>query len=543
MSHHQNCIYSFVNQLIERGLQHVIICPGSRNAPLIQAFLKHDIQHFSVIDERSAGFVALGMAQKLQQPVGVICTSGTAAANLIPAAIEAYYSGIPLLLLTADRPQELIDQWDGQCIRQNGLFANHIAGEYTTPDTYLDPLQFRIIADNAYSTCFHPDGGPVHVNIPIKEPLYEEINEIPEPIKHAQNQQLKSDDEDLKSLKKLIDNNRNILVLNGANFEFLSKNEALESPLPILSDIISNRKQFENVRGWDAMISCKPKDVESLKPNLLITTGRSNISKSLKQFLQANPPDFHVHLSLFELIGDPFKTKPTRLKILEGDFLTLLKHVEKEDNYLKQWQGFSNRFGQQRELLESGDWNELQAVQKILEKLPSTSTLHLGNSMPVRYASLVSERTDLTCYGNRGTSGIDGSTSTSVGASLVSTEINTLLTGDISFFYDLNGLWNNQLPPNLNIVVLNNGGGQIFNLLEGPEKIPESLPYQTTVHERSVKMAASEFGLKYLCADNFIDLEQCLDELNNVEKATVLEIKTNPESNKAFYRRFKNIEI
>jgi len=541
MSKLQNCIQSFVEQLTKVGLEHVVICPGSRNGPLIQAFLSQKIQHHSVIDERSAGYVAMGMAQQVQKPVAVVCTSGTAAANLIPASIEAYYSGIPILLITADRPPELIDQWDGQCIRQVGLFSNHISGEYSCPDEYSNPENFQQIAMDAYAQCFSPNGGPVHINVPLREPLYNRAVEHNTPLDVPNLPPHKSEEKHLEQLKHALASYDNVLLVNGANF-VSGTPEATDWSIPVLSDIVSNRKAIENIPHWDALLNGKNGNLADLKPDLLISTGRATVSKSLKQFLREYKPQKHLHLSLFDFVGDPFKSNPEVLKIVESDLWKLLSELEDRNGFKNNWLNNSKAFQQN---LPTGNqsWNEMEAVQEILELLPKSSIVHLSNSMAVRYASFVLNRPDLELFCNRGTSGIEGCSSTAVGASLVTQKQVTLISGDISFFYDINALWQNELPHSLKIVVLNNGGGEIFNLIEGPANIPEAIPFQTTPHQRSAKTAASEFGLNYFCASDYMELNHALSEWQQSKLACILEIKTNPKRNKEFYTQFKNIEI
>lgn len=540
MSSLQNCIQAFVDQLVVCGLKHAVICPGSRNAPLIQALLNQNITCHSVVDERSAAFMCLGMAQELAEPVAVVCTSGTALANIIPASIEAYYSGIPMLILSADRPQYLIDQWDGQCIRQNGLLSQHIAAEYNTPENYESWEPFIGIAKEAYSKCIHPNGGPVHINLPFHEPLYSRATDRKSDLTQHELPNYQSKEEDLQKLQVKLKHYSNLLVLNGTNFPMSIASE--EYDFPILSDLLSNRKELENIAYWDAFIS-DSEACKNLQPDLLITTGRSTVSKSLKLFLRKFKPKEHLHISLFNRVGDPFQSSPQRLHISDNDFWQTIGAAKPKNEQLMLWQEFSNKAAQKIQNFERDSWNELQAVQDVLLQIPAKSKIHLSNSMAVRYASFVLARTDLICAGNRGTSGIDGCTSTAMGSALVSSNLNVLITGDISFFYDINGLWQRTLPKNILVIVLNNGGGEIFNLINGPSTIEEALPYQLTPHERSIKTAASEFGFGYLCANDYQSLQQCLNTAFDANSAQILEIKTNPNINKAFYERFKSIKI
>lgn len=537
MSKLQHCIQSFISQLETCGLKHAVISPGSRNAPLIQALTKSNIKLHSSVDERSAAFVAMGLALKTQNPVAVVCTSGTAAANFIPASIEAYYTGIPLLILTADRPPELIDTWDGQCIRQKGLFANHIQAEFETPDNYEQANEFAQIAANAFASAQSPNAGPVHVNVPLREPLYKKSDEEPISIKPKTSHENLSVSDDLDILTQELSKHDRILLVNGANHSPSNVSSA-EFVFPVISDIISNRLHLANVPFADAaLMSAEAKS--ELQPDLLITTGKMVLPKALKKMLRKHPPKKHFHIGFDDFVGDTYSTKPQRLEIKEEDLVRNCSELNPSKHYLRSWQDLSGKFQQEMASWPTDEWNEILAVQKIIGALPSDSVLHLANSMSVRYASLLSNRKDIWYHSNRGTSGIDGCTSTAVGYAVTDERPVTLITGDIAFFYDLNGLWMNNLPQNLRIVVLNNGGGEIFNLIDGPANFEEALPYQITRHERSIKRVAEEFGLDYLCAQSFAELHASLDSLNQSNKAVILEVKTEAKLNKEFYQRFK----
>ena len=487
-----------------------------------------------MVDERSAGYMALGMAKQSGQAVAVICTSGTAAANYLPSSIEAYYSGVPVVYITADRPPELIDQWDGQCIRQKGLFGQHIKAEYETPADYKEVSQYSHLARLAFETCMSADPGPVHINVPLRKPIYQRPDQSPELLPVQPVNTPSNNESDLKILQNSLKTNQRILLINGMNLpdNFLPKTHI--TSIPILSDIVSNRNEQQNIPLWDGMLTGSVTLNSDLKPDLLITTGKMVLSKTLKQYLRKHKAHTHLHVGFEYMVGDPFGTSPVQLRISEASLLQELNKTEADHDYMNTWLKRSSDYKETMAKWPTNVWNEMLITQRILGWIPDKSVLHLANSMSVRYASFVNIRTDLTIFSNRGTSGIDGCTSTAIGSALQTEKPTVLLTGDIAFFYDINGLWLNELPSNLLIIVLNNGGGDIFNLIDGPGLISESVSYQVTPHQRTIEKVASEFGLNYFCAGSFEELHKCLDQLKHFSAAGVLEIKTNPKKIKSF---------
>jgi len=544
----QKAVNSLVSHVINHGIRHVIICPGSRNAPLTLSFTRNSQAIcYSLVDERSAAFTALGMAVALNYPVAIVCTSGTAVLNLYPAICEAYYSQIPLLILTADRPPELIDQWDGQCIHQTSIFEKHSLGSFT-----FNPLKPKQLDLNmAISLCSFPKKGPVHINIPLAEPLYEGKNkpfdfEMLEPISVQQAS-------NLNSFPKP-HNYKKILLLAGADIggQRLSKPiEALvnSNRVAVITDIISGLHPYQTTPNWDAFLSiASDTDKAVLKPELLITIGKFTISKGLKKFLKQYKPIKHWHITSNHSIADPFETKP---KEIICDEILFLNHLLTEsdsfdETYNESWQKAGSMAGIFiKRFFEKATFNEFSAVNEISKILPTNTFLQVANSMPIRYISFLSEHLkNIQIYCNRGTSGIDGSTSTAAGFSIIQNKLTVLLTGDLSFFYDVNGLWNLYLKSNFKIIVLNNGGGGIFRLIEGPHDLPERETYFSTASKRSCKKLAAEFNFAYYKAHDFSILQTELHTmLNEPNKPGILEIFTDPQKNIKFYKAFKSISF
>lgn len=545
-------IYNIAEICAQKNVNNVILSPGSRCAPLTIAFARHPkIKEKTFSDERSAAFIALGMAQYTQETVALLCTSGTASLNYAPAITEAYYQHVPLLVLTADRPPEWIDQRDGQTIRQRNIYQNHIKGSYELPvDISHEDAQWqikRIISEAINLSQEHPKG-PVHINIPLREPFYPKEKivfdsnvKIIEKLKAS----AKLDASVWKILQKEADNYNNILLVAGQE-----QNEKLRSILlnrqeiPIISDCISNVQSENSIYLHDIIFSKNnAKNHAHLKPDLLITYGKSVISKNIKSFIRANKPMTHWHIQELGEVADTYQSLTKIIPVSINEFTQNIALKSKE--YLKKWQDEESKaLIYQQTFFQKAPFGEFKAIHQILETIPKKSNLHLANSMTVRYANFFPNTKNLHVFANRGTSGIDGSTSTTVGTALVSEEINTLITGDLSFFYDRNALWNNYVPANLRIVVLNNHGGGIFRMIEGPTQQQELEPYFITKQTLRVENTAKDFNLAYQFCTNENEVNDALTTFfEESETAKILEIESNTQINTEIFKNFKSYGV
>ena len=455
-----------------------------------------------------------------------------------------------MLVITADRPPELIDQWDGQTIHQNGVFGKHIKASYTLPDSYDAPDIFSQTTLKAFDDSINGLQGPVHINVPLREPLYAAINDNFEyPVidfKSIQSQPLV---EGVEALVTAFSSAKKILVFNGAGKrdDVLSITfKTINNKAVILSDVVSNRHSAGNVQYWDFLLSKKEDAiVEELKPDILITTGTSTVSKNLKLFLRKNKPQYHFHISPTGEIADPFQTQP---QLVQGDITQVLASLnwnEKDSDYCQQWNNWDKRIESlNTSYFAQAPFCEFSAVKNVLSYLPQQSQLQLANSMAVRWANLLGVKKQLVAvHSNRGVSGIDGCTSTAVGAAFASPqETVTLITGDVAFFYDSNALWNKFAPANLRIIVLNNSGGGIFRLIDGPGQMPELGEFLETKHTRNARLLCEDMGVEYSSANNFeqltVELEKFYQPAN---KPKVLEVFTDAETNTKIFKEYKGL--
>ena len=521
------------------GVRHAVLSPGSRNAPLSISFARNSkIKKWIIPDERSASFIALGIAQKSKEPVVLCCTSGTALLNYYPAIAEAYYREIPLIVLSADRPEDLIDQRDGQTIRQFQVLKNHVKASFQLPlitnDNLAEEYEEKLI--NGLQILSDLPGRPVHLNIPFQEPFYP---------KAGQALNFKSIETKLSSIKEeafgsnSIDfEGKKVLILIGqmTNEPQLDRALAhLSDQVPIIKSPLSN-VMANGIDHVDLFIQ----DQEELKPEILITSGLSVLSKKLKNYLRTCKPDLHFHLDPAGVKVDTFQTNPQLLKLDLATFLSQSDLSAADTDYVLKWKNHSDTTKRSiDEYIRKADFSECTASYSVLNALPNSIDLHVSNSMPVRYLDIFGTG-DLTVWSNRGTSGIDGCTSTAYGTSLVSKNLNVLLTGDLAFLYDRNAFFHNYTATNLRVIVFNNQGGGIFRLIDGPSKLPELEEYFETRHNRTAEYICLENKIAYHTASDEVELKEKLNDFfEPSSQPKLLEIFTDPIINEHVFKNLK----
>ena len=536
----------------QKGIRLAIICPGSRNAPLTLAFARHpDIACYSVPDERSAAFIGMGMALKTKNPVVLICTSGSAALNFAPAVAEAFFANIPLLILTADRPPEWIGQQDGQTIYQNNVYGKHVKKSFTFPDKLDDVSVAKTclqLVDSAVNATMEYPSGPVHINVPVREPFYPGQNEFitfNKNILTTDLEQFKEIELDNDTIQE-ISNYVRIIVVAGQDYLDHNLSSVLSEfsnkfKIPIVADVISNLHEVAGAITTQDLFLKKQETQERLSPDLLITFGKSVISKNLKLFLRKSKPD-HWHI---QLAGEAANTFLSLKKVVRNKpihfFKALLSKgdLSVNDLYYGTWQNANQhtKNALTEELNSNRSFNEFDAFNEVLEALPENIDLHLANSMAVRYVNFIGlkNKKGIEVFCNRGTSGIDGSVSTAVGVAMCTDKDVYLLTGDMALFYDRNAFWHNHLPSNLKIIVFNNHGGGIFRLIEGPSSQPELEEFFETKQKLSAKLLAEEFDLPFFLSKDYTSLVTNLSELKKAN-TSILEIETVGLTNQQIFR-------
>lgn len=559
-------------------VKHIILSPGSRCAPLTLAFVRHpEIITRTVSDERSAAFIALGIARQLHEPVGLVCTSGSAAYNYAPAIAEAYFQQIPLIVFTADRPPEWIDQLDGQTIWQRNIYGQHVKKSYELPVDNSQPdatwFAARTVSEAINLSKAYPSG-PVHINVPVREPFYPEKDEkiVFDPtIKVIRQTEIKYSlsDEMIDQLRQAWSQSDRKLIVCGQSVQGTTLSFSLEKlsktqGIPVIADIISNHHSVHAViKNADTLLARKDESfLQSLQPDLLITFGLSVISKNLKLFLRQYRPKAHWHIQPAGEVADTFqaltqiiRTEPATFFEVVANFLA---NNDQQKEYFQFWQAAGKNTEQFINTLFEPDSNnelstkqgEFLAIQLVLNQLPDRVNLHLANSMSVRYANIIGlndSQKNIEVFANRGTSGIDGSNSTAVGSALASEKLTVLITGDMAFFYDRNAFWHNYPLANLRIVVLNNHAGGIFRIIDGPNRQPELVEYFETQQFLNAENTARDFQMKYYhCnltqSDGLSELKSILKVFfEKSEKAKLLEITSDSKTNQQIFNQYKNL--
>ena len=533
--------------LKEYGISDVVISPGSRNAPLAIHFSETDeLNCYSIVDERSAAFVGLGMAKSSKKPVAIICTSGSAAANYYPAITEAFYQNIPLLVLTADRPTDFVDLFDGQTIRQNEIYQQHSYGDFQLledGEANADDENFAIIK-KAIELCYEKQG-PVHVNIPLKEPLYNLVSELPNfpPVEKTIQ---KKEEEFLPNFAADWNLSKRIMILVGTRdyseeLEMLLSQLVKNHSVVVLKEANSNLRHDKFFGHIDRYIfNFNESDYQTYAPDLLITIGQNVVSKKIKQFLRAAKPKNHWHIDefwhpdTFYSLTEKIKNKPEKF------FSKLLNFISLEpSSYFNLWEVLRDKRDlKHQEYCLKSSFSDFQFYNILSQKLPENINLHFSNSSPIRYAQLFDfQKNNIYC--NRGTSGIDGCTSTAMGFAMKDSKQTVLVTGELSFFYDINGLWNNYIPPYTRIIVVNNGGGDIFKIIPGPDSTNALDEFILTKHHKNAELLAKHFGFSYTKVEEEDTLSRVLDNFFKPDtKPKILEINTMEIENSAVLKGY-----
>lgn len=531
-----------------KGLHHIVICPGSRNAPLTIGFTNNpEFTCYSIADERCAAFFALGMAQQLQKPVAVVCTSGSALLNYYPAFAEAFYSQIPLVVISADRPQNKIDIGDGQTIRQENVFANHSLYNANLVEEISEENDAKIQEAIHFAVT---KKGPVHINAPFEEPLYETVDAISVNTKMIN---FSSENKKLENLDVFANQwnqaKKKLILIGSCNPNFMQQSIldflAKDNSIVIMTEVTSNVHHDNFIINIDTIITpFSEEDFINFQPEILVTIGGMIVSKRIKAFLRKYKPQQHWHideLRAYDTFGCLTKHFQTSPNVFFNDFIP--KIIPLESDYLQEALDIKKIRAQKTEnYLATIPFSDFKAFEIILSQLPLESQLQISNSSAIRYAQLFPINSSIEVFCNRGTSGIDGSTSTAIGAALASGKETVLITGDISFLYDSNALWNNYIPKNFKIILLNNGGGGIFRILPGHEENETFNTYFETSHHLTAEHIAKMYDFKYENAVDEKSLIENLEILLNTKKMIILEVFTPTKVNDSILLDyFKNL--
>ena len=542
---------SIIAICLAKGVKNIVISPGSRNAPLTIGFVNNPkFKCYSIADERCAAFFALGIAKQIQQPVAVVCTSGSALLNYYPAFSEAFYSQIPLVVISADRPQSKIDIGDGQTIRQQNVFKNHSLYNANLSEMACEENDLKI--NKALHKAIYKKG-PVHINAPFEEPLYETVSESSVAVTIVE----KNEKTKIKSLSKIKDfatiwnSSSKKLILVGENRpdeidDELIQRLAQDQSVVVMTETTSNLHHPSFINNIDSIITpFTDSEFNHFKPDILITFGGMVVSKRIKAYLRKHKPQHHWHIDelraydTYGCLTKHFKWSPNHFF---KAFLPLTSMIE--SRYFDDFEAIKKlRKRNHIDYLAKIPFCDFKAFEGIISSLPNHCILHFSNSSSIRYAQLFPIHSSIPVFCNRGTSGIDGSTSTAIGAAITNEKPTVLITGDIGFLYDSNALWNGYIPNNFKIILINNGGGGIFRILPGHEENQVFNTFFETSHCLTAEHLAKMYSFDYSVASNEETLEKGLLNLYATnDKPQILEVFTpTRENDKILLQYFKEL--
>ena len=546
----------------------VVISPGSRNVPLAIGFASNKkFKCYSIVDERSAAFFALGLSQKSKKPTILICTSGSALLNYYPALAEAYYSEIPLIILSADRPEYKINIGDGQTINQSNVFEKNILYSnslkqdcsHATEEIIKSNLQ-KIVNDKAdylkieklqksiqknneeiIEIAFNLSINkmqPVHLNVPMEEPLYE-FNDFPSiSVKVKKKTEKNLSLTDLENFYKEINKASKIMILIGvSDGNILSKKSIQKinscSSIIVMKEHTSNVFNESFISNIDRLIG--PIELQSnsdsvfdeLSPEIIISLGGMIISKKIKSFLRNYKPRKHFHIGN-NISKDSFYSGVEHINTTANKFFENIDLNKSDSKYFEKWNQLDySKLDLHNRYMKVINFSDLKVFEILTNWIPKKYNIQVANSTPIRYFQLFDLKNKNMMFANRGTSGIDGSTSTAIGSSVQNDSPVLLVTGDLSFFYDVNALWNKHIPKNFRIIIINNSGGGIFKILPGFKENNLFSEFIETQHNLSARLIAKMFNFNYTRVSTKFGLNLYLRTFfKNSKKPKILEIKT-----------------
>jgi len=535
-------------------IRKIVLCPGSRNAAIVHTLANiEDFTCYSVTDERSAGFFAIGLSLQGGGPAAICCTSGSALLNLHPAVSEAFYQQIPLIIISADRPAAWIGQMDGQTLPQPNVFGNLVKMSVNLPEVNTDEDEWycnRLINEAILETNHHGKG-PVHINVPLSEPIYRfTAKTLPEARVITRYQGLNVYDRDYKELiNKLNQANKRMIIVGQMNLIYQFDKKYVK---PLCKNFVWLTEHLGNqttpglaIKNFDVAVSAMDEvRQEQMTPELLITFGGHIVSKQMKKYLRNHPPKEHWHITPDGKVADLFGCLTTIIEMDPFEFLEKIAFLLEGNptNYPLMWENWCKTIPE-----PSLPYSQISVTGDLIKALPAPCSLHLANSSTVRYAQLfiLAKGVEVCC--NRGVNGIEGSLSSAIGYASASTQTNFILIGDLSFFIDMNALWMSHLRNNVRILLFNNEGGEIFHTLPGMDKTDKSRPFITAEHQTSAKGWAEERGFQYIKVRDDEEWKEALKVFaspEEQERPMILEVMTDKSEDtrllREYYKSVKN---
>lgn len=532
------------------GVKDIVCSPGSRNTPLlIAAAARENLRKHVVIDERSAAFMALGLSMVSRRPVVLICTSGTAPLNYAPALAEAFYQDVPLIAITADRPEQWIDQDDSQTLRQTDLFANYIKKSYELPAIGEDDKEMRWfanrVANDALIVATSHKEGPVHINIRLGDPLGRKTARDDRKIRTITMLSADSigDKEKVRSLA-LEASEKRVLFVAG----FMPPDSGMQKSvsnfcsLPNVATMIetlSNLHLDTYATCVDSVLTAYDEEIlDSISPDIVMTVGGALVSRKLKEYLRRNSDKTeHWALGFNHTTADCFMAMTRRIeadpaRLLRQLYAVMRKNVNGKGayDYSTIWRDLKSKAVKAKDdFISKTPWSGMSAFNAIFEHLPRQCNLFLSNGTSVRYAQILCRNLPHASYCNRGVSGIDGCTSTAIGGAMAYPGMSVLLTGDMSMAYDINALALPEVPERMKIIVFDNNGGGIFRFIPTTSSLEEREQYFCTPPILPLQQLCKGYDWDYTEADNEERLRKILPDFFSSPRRAILQVKVDGE--------------
>jgi 2-succinyl-5-enolpyruvyl-6-hydroxy-3-cyclohexene-1-carboxylate synthase len=535
----------------KNGLTSWVLSPGSRNAPFTLTIANDSrFDNVSIVDERSAGFIALGKSLITKKATVLSCTSGTAALNYSSAIAEAYYQKVPLLVITSDRPQHWIGHGEGQSIKQIGVYDNFVKSSYHLNDTDTEG-QIVAILNSVNNDLTNGIPGPIHLNVSFEEPLYSAEEQSSVEWRGSPVEATDADVDFSAQVSQWTDFKRIMILCGQREVDPALQNQLdqlnTDSRVTILTESISNLSNFQFVNCIDRTLALVDYKDQDMQPDLVITVGEAIISKKIKSYLRniKGLTHWNIHSNATEV--DTFKCLESVINCEVSQFFRAIISVFQptvDSSFSSKWLSAS-LLALDEHIKFTGQvrWSDLKVFTILQDTFPENINLHLGNSSVVRYHQLFNPIKSIRVFGNRGVSGIDGSTSTSIGIATESKgKLNVLVSGDLSFMYDANAFWNTIQLDNFKVIVINNNGGGIFGIIPGPESTGIQKSHFEVGNNSSIEKLCAAHNLDYLSASNEAELENELYKFYNSESNTpvVLEVVTPSEVNSDVLKAYFN---
>ncbi|MEE1385754.1 MAG: 2-succinyl-5-enolpyruvyl-6-hydroxy-3-cyclohexene-1-carboxylic-acid synthase [Prevotella sp.] len=512
--------------LLEYGVSDAVVCPGSRNAPIVHNLsVCEAIRCRPVTDERSAAFYALGLAIATRRPTVVCVTSGSALLNVMPAVAEAAYQHVPLVVISADRPQQWIDQLDGQTIPQSDALGRFVRKAVQLPEPHNDEERWlcRRLVNEAMHLATCRQGAPVHINVPISEPLFEfDTEQLPQLSRFNNIKRAAIKDASMDMPEAFHEAKRPMIVIGQLAHGTISHEtiRSLSEKYVVMSEPLSNPSYMtihfdEAIRyivSDNSSINDDEDDKTAYYPDYVIYVGDTLVSKPARRFLRnAKAPSCLITPDAAD-IHDPLMTLTDIVECDTDSINALLASLcdapdtDERCRFHDRWQSFLDAYAAHADAY-APEYSQMATVKYFEEQLADLDIdicVHYANSSAVRLACIYAQH---YVWCNRGVNGIEGSLSTAAGFSLATHDMTVCVIGDLSFFYDQNALWNSNLRGNLRIILLNNRGGGIFRQLPGLSDSPAADDLVMASHENTAQGICTQNDIGYMSAKNMDEMQ------------------------------------